>query len=42
MASGPRPRFAVYLRYGDGKAAGVVEAKKVGTTLTGVKSRSEN
>jgi type I restriction enzyme R subunit len=28
--------FADYLLYVDGKAAGVVEAKKVGTTLTGV------
>jgi type I restriction enzyme R subunit len=28
--------FADYLLYVDGKAAGIVEAKKVGTTLTGV------
>jgi type I restriction enzyme R subunit len=28
--------FADYLYYIDGKAAGVIEAKKVGTTLTGV------
>jgi type I restriction enzyme R subunit len=28
--------FADYLLYVDGKAAGVVEAKKAGTTLTGV------
>ena len=27
--------FADYLLYVDGKAAGVIEAKKVGTTLTG-------
>jgi len=28
--------FADYLLYVDGKAAGVIEAKKVGSTLTGV------
>lgn len=33
--------FADYLLYVDGKAAGVIEAKKTGTTLTGVESQSE-
>jgi type I restriction enzyme R subunit len=32
--------FADYLLYVDGKAAGVIEAKKVGTTLTGVEVQS--
>jgi len=32
--------FADYLLYIDGKAAGVIEAKKVGTTLTGVEVQS--
>src|SRR5947208_8006314 len=32
--------FADYLLYVDGKAAGVIEAKKVGTTLTGVETQS--
>ena len=32
--------FANYLLYVDGKAAGVVEAKKEGTTLTGVEVQS--
>src|SRR2546425_10176958 len=32
--------FADYLLYVDGKAAGVVEAKKEGTTLTGVEVQS--
>lgn len=32
--------FADYLLYVDGKAAGVIEAKKVGTTLTGVEIQS--
>jgi len=32
--------FADYLLYVDGKAAGVIEAKKAGTTLTGVESQS--
>jgi len=33
--------FADYLLYVDGKAAGVVEAKKAGTTLTGVEIQSD-
>lgn len=33
--------FADYLFYVDGKAAGVIEAKKVGTTLTGVEIQSD-
>lgn len=33
--------FADYLLYVDGKAAGVIEAKKIGTTLTGVEIQSE-
>jgi type I restriction enzyme R subunit len=33
--------FADYLFYVDGKAAGVIEAKKVGATLTGVEIQSE-
>src|SRR3954452_15649657 len=33
--------FADYLLYVDRKAAGVVEAKKAGTTLTGVETQSE-
>jgi type I restriction enzyme R subunit len=32
--------FADYLLYIDGKAAGVIEAKKAGATLTGVESQS--
>ncbi|WP_027714110.1 DEAD/DEAH box helicase family protein [Desulfuromonas sp. TF] len=32
--------YADYLLYVDGKAAGVIEAKKVGTTLTGVEVQS--
>ena len=32
--------FADYLRYIDGKAAGVIEAKKEGSTLTGVEIQS--
>ena len=32
--------FADYLLYIDGKAAGVIEAKKEGTTLTGVEVQS--
>ncbi|PKO71612.1 MAG: type III restriction endonuclease subunit R [Betaproteobacteria bacterium HGW-Betaproteobacteria-14] len=32
--------FADYLLYVDGKAAGVIEAKKAGATLTGVESQS--
>ncbi|MEJ7637447.1 MAG: hypothetical protein WKF75_05495, partial [Singulisphaera sp.] len=32
--------FADYLLYVDGKAAGVVEAKKVGTPLTGVETQT--
>ena len=32
--------YADYLLYIDGKAAGVIEAKKVGTTLTGVEVQS--
>jgi type I restriction enzyme R subunit len=37
----PGHGFADYLLYVDGKAAGVAEAKKVGTTLTGVETQSE-
>jgi len=33
--------FADYLLYVDGKAVGVIEAKKVGTTLTGVEIQSD-
>ncbi len=33
--------FADYLLYVDGKAAGVIEAKKEGVTLTGVETQSE-
>jgi type I restriction enzyme R subunit len=33
--------FADYLLYVDGKAAGVIEAKKAGTSLTGVEIQSE-
>ena len=33
--------FADYLLYVDGKAAGVIEAKKQGVTLTGVEVQSE-
>jgi len=33
--------FADYLLYVNGKAAGVIEAKKVGTTLTGVEIQSD-
>jgi len=33
--------FADYLFYVDGKAAGVIEAKKVGSTLTGVEIQSD-
>ena len=33
--------FADYLLYVDGKAAGVIEAKKVGATLTGVEVQSD-
>jgi len=33
--------FADYLLYVDGKAAGVIEAKKQGTTLTGVETQSD-
>lgn len=33
--------FADYLLYVDGKAAGVIEAKKVGSTLTGVEIQSD-
>ncbi|MDH5525437.1 MAG: DEAD/DEAH box helicase family protein [Desulfobulbaceae bacterium] len=33
--------FADYLLYVDGKAAGVIEAKKTGTTLTGVETQSD-
>jgi type I restriction enzyme, R subunit len=33
--------FADYLLYVDGKAAGVIEAKKVGNTLTGVEIQSD-
>src|SRR5438094_4832606 len=33
--------FADYLLYVDGKAAGVIEAKREGTTLTGVEVQAE-
>lgn len=33
--------FADYLLYVDGKAAGVIEAKKEGITLTGVETQSD-
>lgn len=33
--------FADYLLYVDGKAAGVIEAKKAGITLTGVETQSD-
>ena len=33
--------FADYLLYVDGKAAGVIEAKKEGVTLTGVETQSD-
>src|SRR5438093_5710637 len=33
--------FADYLLYVDGRAAGVIEAKKEGVTLTGVETQSE-
>jgi type I restriction enzyme R subunit len=35
----PGHGFADYLLYVDGKAAGVIEAKKEGVTLTGVETR---
>jgi type I restriction enzyme R subunit len=37
----PGHGFADYLLYIDGKAAGVIEAKKEGVTLTGVKTQAE-
>ena len=37
----PGHGFADYLLYIDGKAAGVIEAKKEGTTLTGVETQSD-
>jgi type I restriction enzyme R subunit len=37
----PGHGFADYLLYVDGKAAGVIEAKKKGTTLTGVEIQSD-
>jgi len=33
--------YADYLLYVDGKAAGVIEAKKIGNTLTGVEIQSD-
>ncbi len=33
--------FADYMLYVDGRAAGVIEAKKEGVTLTGVETQSE-
>lgn len=36
----PGHGFADYLLYVDGKAAGVIEAKKKGVTLTGVETQS--
>jgi type I restriction enzyme, R subunit len=38
----PGHGFADYLLYVDGRAAGVIEAKKEGVTLTGVETQSEN
>ena len=38
----PGHGFADYLLYVNGKAAGVIEAKKVGSTLTGVETRFTN
>jgi type I restriction enzyme, R subunit len=37
----PGHGFADYLLYADGRAAGVIEAKKEGVTLTGVETQSE-
>ena len=37
----PGHGFADYLLYVDGKAAGVIEAKKAGVTLTGVETQSD-
>ena len=37
----PQYGFADYLLYVDGKAAGVIEAKKEGVTLTGVETQSD-
>ncbi|HEB78378.1 MAG TPA: DEAD/DEAH box helicase [Methylothermaceae bacterium] len=37
----PGHGFADYLLYVDGRAAGVIEAKKKGTTLTGVETQSD-
>lgn len=37
----PASGFADYLLYIDGKAAGVIEAKKAGTTLSGVELQSD-
>jgi type I restriction enzyme R subunit len=37
----PGHGFADYLLYVDGKAAGVIEAKKVGVTLSGVETQSD-
>ena len=37
----PAHGFADYLLYVDGRAAGVIEAKKEGVTLTGVETQSE-
>ena len=37
----PGHGFADYLFYVDGKAAGVIEAKAEGTTLTGVETQSD-
>ena len=37
----PGHGFADYLLYVDGKAAGIIEAKKTGTTLTGVETQSD-
>jgi type I restriction enzyme R subunit len=37
----PGHGFADYLLYIDGKAAGVIEAKKEGTTLTGVEIQAD-
>ena len=38
----PGYSFADYLLYVDGKAAGVIEAKMKGATLTGVETQSDN
>ena len=41
LALKPGHSFANYFLYVDGRAAGVIEAKKEGVTLTGVETQSE-